>query len=160
MKQSDNCAEPLKLAHVMVEHPVCAHLWQTVADVRRTMLVSDFSVLPLADRKEGEDPRTWRVLTADDLVSWLGTDDQRKGKHDPRKCRMGMTVKQAKKCGLGFRRAPTERECTLVQGIWNACEVGRLPLLVTREERGEECNARKPKSVLHLVGIVTSFDLL
>lgn len=32
------------LAHVMVEHPVCVHRWQTIADVRRTMLVSDFSI--------------------------------------------------------------------------------------------------------------------
>ncbi|MYE23757.1 MAG: hypothetical protein F4Y01_07395 [Gammaproteobacteria bacterium] len=160
MNQNHNCAEPLKLAHVMVQHPVCVHLWQTIADVRRTMLVSDFSVLPRADRKECEDPQTWQVLTADDLASWLGTLDQRKGKHDPRKRKMGMTVKQAKERGLEFRRARTERECTPVQGAWNACEAGRLPLLVTREEPREASEDGNPNSVLHLVGIVTAFDLL
>ena len=94
------------LTHVMVEHPVCAHRWQTIADVRRTMLVSDFSVLPLADGAWGQ--KAWLVLTADDLASWLEDADQRND-------RMGKTVKEAEGCGLRLRRARTERECTLVR---------------------------------------------
>ena len=88
------------LAQVMVEHPVCAHAWQTIADVRRTMLVSDFSVLPLAGGSNAN-LQTWRVLTADDLASWLGADDQRED-------RMGKTVKQAMKCGIAGSLCPNQ----------------------------------------------------
>ena len=34
---------------IMVSNPVFAHGWQTLADLRRTMLVNDFSVLPLSE---------------------------------------------------------------------------------------------------------------
>ena len=137
------------LTHVMVEHPVCAHRWQTIADVRRTMLVSDFSVLPLADGAWGQ--KAWLVLTADDLASWLEDADQRND-------RMGKTVKEAEGCGLRLRRARTERECTLVQEVWSAYETRPLPVLVTREERRAEGGYSRMD--IHLVGIVTSFDLL
>ena len=60
--------------------------------------------------------------------------------------------------GLRFRRARTEPECTRVEEVWNACETLGLPLLVTREPgRGE---GKEPEIAMHLVGIVTSFDLL
>lgn len=153
MNESGSCTERFNLAHVMVEHPVCAHPWQTIADVRRTMLVSDFSLLPLADRSECEDPQSWRVLTADDLAAWLGTGKQRKEK-------MSKTLEAAGKSGLRFRRVRTERECKPVQGIWSAGEVGRLPLLVIREEHRGEGEAKASKSFVRLVGIVTAFDLL
>ncbi|MXY51640.1 MAG: hypothetical protein F4Y86_03805 [Gammaproteobacteria bacterium] len=149
------------IAHVMVEHPVCVHRWQTIADVRRTMLVSDFSVLPLADGAKGNGRRAWLVLTADDLAHWLGTDGRcnvEKGKK-VREAKMDMNVEDAEKCGLRFRCARTEPECTRVEEVWNACETLGLPLLVTREPaRGE---GKEPKiAAMHLVGIVTSFDLL
>ena len=153
VNESDDRAEPFSLAHVMVEHPVCAHPWQTIADVRRTMLVSDFSLLPLADRDECEDPQSWRALTADDLAAWLETGDQRKEK-------MSKTLEAAGKSGLRCRRVRTERECKPVQGIWSAGEAGRLPLLVIREEHRGEGEAKASKSFVRLVGIVTAFDLL
>ena len=40
-----------KCGTVMVSNPTCAQRWQTLADVRRTMLVNDYTVLPLGGRK-------------------------------------------------------------------------------------------------------------
>lgn len=91
------------------------------------------------------------MLTADDLASWLEADHQRDDM-------MGKVVKEAEGCGLRLRRARTECEHTEVQEVWNARKTQRLPVLVTREERraaGENADVH-----VHLVGIVTSFDLL
>lgn len=140
------------LAEVMVEHPVCAHGWQTLADVRRSMLVSDFSVLPLVDGATSDDPPMWRVVTAEDLAAFLGTNDQRNR-------RMAKTVERAEECGLRVSVAATACEGTSVQEVWDrrAC----LPLMVIRERyhqrKGKSCDFEKD---LHLVGIVTPFDLL
>ena len=142
------------LVQVMVEHPVCAHRWQTIADVRRTMLVSDFSVLPLADGAMGGDCRVWQVLTADDLAAFLTTSDSRDEK-------MGKTVACAAKSGLNLRCFPTADEGISVQQVWD--DRIQLPLMVTRElgdvEQGAK-QAAKPNLPPTLVGIVTAFDLL
>lgn len=39
----------LRVCDVMVSNPTCAHGWQSLADLRRTMLVNDYSCLPTAD---------------------------------------------------------------------------------------------------------------
>ena len=128
------------LRHVMVAGPVCVHRWQTVADVRRTMLVTDFSDLPIGDgvREEG-----WETLTAQNLAAYLATD---------RAARLGRTVDEATKESerpLKLRIAPTESVETPVGEVWNRCKP-HLPLVVTRNCGGEPL----------MVGIVTSFDLL
>ena len=134
-----------RLAEVMVANPVCAHGWQTIADVRRTMLVTDFSELPLAGC--GVDA-TWPAVTADGLAAYLGSDEIE------RKRRMGRTVDKAlgEACRpLQLYNAPTAAEDTLVSDIRNEAGDGSsLPLMVTREAEGGTV----------LVGIVTAFDLL
>ena len=137
--------DEMRLAEVMVADPVCAHGWQTVADVRRTLLVTDFSELPLADGgEEGE----WPTVTADGLAAYLGSDE------DERRERMGRTVDEAMvdACRpLQLYPAPTAAEDTPVREIWNGDgEPSDLPLMVTREAAGGPI----------LVGIVTAFDLL
>ena len=134
-----------RLAEVMVADPVCAHRWQTIADVRRTMLVTDFSVLPLAGcAMHG----TWPVVTADGVAAYLGSDEIE------RKNRMGKTVDEAmgEACRpLQLYNAPTAAEHTLVSVMWNqAGETSSLPLVVMRDAYGGTV----------LVGIVTAFDLL
>ena len=131
-----------RLRDVMVADPVCAHRWQTVADARRTMLVTDFSVLPLDDGACG---LVWKTVTARNLAAYLAND---------RTARLGRTIEQAmteESDPLRIHDAPTASEKTPVCEVWRKLgKEANLPLFVTREGAGE----RK------VVGIVTSFDLL
>ena len=133
------------LAEVMVADPVCAHRWQTVADVRRTMLVTDFSDLPLAVEPTGG---RWPAVTAHGLAAYLGAEPAE------RKERMGRTVGEAlvEACRpLQLCQLPMAAADMPVRDIWDGAGEGwRLPLVVTREEESEPV----------LVGIVTEFDLL
>ena len=133
------------LAEVMVADPVCAHEWQTVADLRRTMLVTDFSELPVAGCAASG---AWPTVTADCLATYLGSEESE------RQERMGRRLDQAwGEAGrpLLLYDAPTAPPTTPVCDIPRA-EGGelKLPLMVTREAAGGRI----------LVGIVTAFDLL
>ena len=46
--------QAMQISEIMVANPTCAEKWQTLADIRRTMLVNDFSVLPLRDGEGGD----------------------------------------------------------------------------------------------------------
>ena len=131
------------LKDVMVSGLVFAHRWQTVSDVRRTMLVTDFSELPLSDG--GECEGKWKTLTAQRLAAYLAKD---------RADKLGMTVDDASKEQAGplkFEHAPTEDQNTPVGEVWEESRgKPKLPLIVTRT--GIEGSMA--------VGIVTSFDLL
>ena len=61
-----------KVRDVMVSNPTCAHEWQTLADLRRTMLVNDFSVLPL-DHGLANDG-TWTSVRAEELASFIAKE--------------------------------------------------------------------------------------
>ena len=134
-----------RLAEVMVADAVCAHGWQTVADVRRTMLVTDFSELPLA---QGAADGKWLTVTADGLAAYLGSE------RDERKERMSRTVDEAvdeARRPLRLCRFTTAAADTPVRDLWEGASEGwRLPVMVTREAAGDA----------ELVGIVTAFDLL
>ena len=134
-----------RLAEVMVADPVRAHGWQTVADVRRTMLVTNFSELPLSGGASG---RAWPTVTAKGLAAYLGTDP------DERRQRLGRTVDEAVRAAyrpLRLWEAPTAGEDTPVREVWTgAGETTSLPLMVIRNGAGGAA----------LVGIVTWFDLL
>ena len=131
-----------KLKDVMVPGPVCAHGWQTMADLRRTMLVTDYSELPMADGAFGA---TWKMVTADGLALFLATQ---------RDERLGMTLDDATKeedSPLRLHEAPTQGEDTAVREVRNGAGTAtHLPLIVTRDGRQGPI----------LVGIVTAFDLL
>lgn len=137
--------DEMRFAEVMVADPVCAHGWQTIADVRRTLLVTDFSELPLAGR--GEDGK-WLTLTAHGLADYLGPDE------DERRERMGRTVDEAlgEACRpLRLHPAPTVAEDTPVHDVLTGNDgSSNLPLMVTKQAAGGPV----------LVGIVTAFDLL
>ena len=131
-----------KVRDVMVGDPVCAHRWQTVADVRRTMLVNDFSGLPLSG--EGSESG-WKTVTARNLAAYLAMD---------RKTKLGLTLDKALKKGnppLQLCEAPTAAEKASVwEVLHEAGEESGLPLIVTRGGSGGPI----------AVGIVTPFDLL
>ena len=128
---------------VMVTGPVCAHPWQTVADVRRTMLVTDYSELPMANGASG---RGWEMVTAEKLAMFLAEDGHGR--------RLGLRLDEARK----------ERDNRLE--VHDATMVGEdkplhefragtpgrpdLPVVVTRRASDGPV----------LVGIVTAFDLL
>ena len=137
--------DEMRLAEVMVANPVCAQGWQTVADVRRTLLVTDFSELPLAGGGAGGE---WQTVTAHGLAAYLGSDE------DERRERMGRTLDEAladTPSPLRLSPAPTAPEDTPVREIWEGdSERSEVPLMVTREAAGGPV----------LVGIVTAFDLL
>ena len=131
-----------KLKDVMVPGPICAHGWQTVADVRRTMLVTDYSELPIADGASGG---TWKMVTANGLAEFLA---KRRVK------RLGMTLAEARKeedPPLWLHEAAAWGEDTTVCEVWDGAGADTpLPLVVTRDGREGPI----------LVGIVTAFDLL
>ena len=134
-----------RLAEVMVANPVCVHRWHTVADIRRTMLMTDFTELPLAD---GAEDGRWLTVTAEGLSEYLGPD--RKDRME----RMGKTVDEAiveVQRPLQFCRHRTASAETPASDVWEgASEEPRLPVVVTRQREGDT----------ELVGMVTAFDLL
>ncbi len=58
---------------LMVSNPVCARSWQTLADVRRTMLMHDYSTPPFENGDSGNGDG-WKVLRAQDLGKYLLDD--------------------------------------------------------------------------------------
>lgn len=119
------------VGQIMVPNPVCAHGWQTLADVRRTMLMHDYSTLPLKT-DAGDDGKKWRILHAKELGEYLLEDRKR----------IKETLNDSK---VRKRRAQTVCPNTRTQNV--ACNV---PLLVTANG-GEDGD---------LQGIITAFDLL
>ena len=63
----------MRISEIMVANPTCAEKWQTLADIRRTMLVNDFSVLPLPDSEGGD---KWQVVRAEELAAYLLVEDK------------------------------------------------------------------------------------
>lgn len=127
-----------RIADFMVSNPTCAHGWQTLADVRRTMLVNDYSVLPLADGYRGTE---WRSVRAEDLAACL---------HDGAGEERAWRLEEAMSDGrLEEYTACTVCEETPLDRIWSEPRL-ELPLVVTRR-----VSARN-----EMVGIVTAFDLL
>ena len=60
----------MEISEVMVTNPTCAENWQTLADLRRTMLVNDFSLLPRRNRNYGGTDK-WQVVRAEELAAYL-----------------------------------------------------------------------------------------
>ena len=128
---------------VMVSNPVCAQGWQTLADVRRTMLVNDYSVLPLSNGGCGV---KWSSVRAEDLTRYL-TDGSGCGRRET----LGDAIKsRSASCLVHPLRA--FREKTPVEVIWSDSS-SELPVVVTRS-----LGAGSEKS--EIVGIITAFDLL
>ena len=142
---------------VMVSNPTCAQSWQTLADVRRTMLVNDFTLLPVntspyrqarvplegEQLNDGSDNGTWPSIRAEDLAGYLSAGD-----YSSRSENLGKAMSGPGGSGL-VQQVQTAREDTPVENVWSGSGL-RLPLVVTRDFGGRS----------ELVGIVTAFDLL
>ena len=141
-------AEPAKendmttMKDVMVSNPMCAHNWQTLSDLRRTMLVNDYSALPLRDG--GADADKWDCVRAEELAAFLARE-RRRGR--------GCTLEEALSGGCGSRMrvylADTAEVDTPLVKLLDRAEP-RLPVVVTR----------RVGSRREVIGIVTAFDLL
>ena len=132
-----------RMRDVMVSNPTCAQTWQTLADVRRTMLVNDFSVLPLSG---GHCDGRWTSVRAEDLAGYLAAGDG--------SSRSEILADAIASCGADslLSHLPTFDLETPVETIWSKSGP-ELPIVVTTT-LGEESNEAE------IAGIVTAFDLL
>ena len=134
--------QPMRISEVMVVTPTCAEKWQTLADIRRTLLVNDFSVLPLRDGECGE---KWQVVRAEELAAYLLVEDK-ECKKKRNKETLGCAVSKGRGAGLKLHYIKILREGDLVKQL---TEDGSAP------SAGVVLNKDK-----HIVGLVTAFDLL
>ena len=132
----------MKISEVMVASPTCAEKWQTLADIRRTLLVNDFSVLPLRDGECGD---KWKVVRAEELAVYLLVEDKKRNK-------------ETLDCAIG-KGGDEKLELHCVKTADKSKEVEELKeneksvpsaIIVTTECQNKH----------HIVGIVTAFDLL
>ena len=134
---------PLKISEVMVTNPMCAEKWQTLADIRRTLLVNDFSVLPLRDGECGDE---WQVVRAEELAAYLLVEDK--------ECKKKRN-KETLGCAVGKQRGAEGLKLHYIK------IVGEGDLVKQLTEDGSAPSARivinKDK---YIVGLVTAFDLL
>ena len=75
---------PMKMRDVMITPVICAEEWQTLAHVRRVMLLHEFTILPYRHQGKG-----WTFIKATGVVRALSTGE--KGARD-------MTVMDAVRC--------------------------------------------------------------
>lgn len=125
----------------MVPNPTCAHEWQTVADVRRTMLVNDYSILPISGRGCGG---AWPSVGAAELATYLRTGNNAKPSRT-----LGDAIKGVGGSRLSLYHAKAVREHACIESVLTD-DGSVLPVVVTREVDDK----------LEIVGIVTAFDLL
>ena len=132
----------VRVRDVMVSNPVCAHGWQTIADLRRTMLVNDYSALPLS--RGPEDDGTWGCVRAEELAAFIAREDR---------SARGFTLAEVRAdergVSLSIYPANVVQECSPVKTLPGEA-VPQLPVVVTRTVDGRS----------EIVGIVTAFDLL
>ena len=126
---------------VMVSNPICAHGWQTLSDLRRTMLVNDYSALPLSEWRG--DKTTWACVRAEELAAYLAQERGARGRT--------LAEAQSGHCcsEMDFYPAATVRETTSVDNVLGQGALG-LPVVVTK------CVGERHE----IIGIVTAFDLL
>ncbi len=127
-----------KVKDCMVSSPVCAQDWQTLADIRRTMLVNDYSALPLGN---GDAGGAWRTVRAEDLARFLR-------RRDAWSMALGDAINAAD--ALALHEAPKVGEETPIDALFEDGGDSRLPAVVTRATGEKD----------ELIGIVTAFDLL
>ena len=132
-----------RMRDVMVSNPTCAQTWQTLADVRRTMLVNDYSVLPLRD---GDCGAKWMSVRAEDLAGYLSTGDDFK-----RRETLGEAIESCD-ARLLLHGVPALSEEVPIDRVWSESGL-ELPIVVTRRLGAESEESE-------IVGIVTAFDLL
>ena len=134
-----------KMKDVMVSNPTCAQRWQTLADVRRTMLVNDYTVLPLSDGNFRDE--SWKSVQAEHLARYLEA-----GALSRRGETLDSAMKNPSAASLfSFVRAFSQEES--VDKIWSGSPCQELPVVITRRPLAHSERTE-------IVGIVTAFDLL
>ena len=131
------------MCDVMVSNPTCAHNWQTLADLRRTMLVNNYSALPISDGQCGD--RVWLCVEDEKLARYL-----RNGGRGRRTRTLGDERLKECEAGMDFLEAVAVAEDSQVKSVLST---SKLPVLATRP-------VAKNEKKREIVGIVTAFDLL
>ncbi len=126
---------------VMVPNPICAEMWQPLSFIRRTMLESSFSHLPVRTSNDGQ--CEWKLVSDEALARYLmgAHDEEEKKKRLVQSLAAAVAEEGLSLCAT----KPCEQEDMIskVMAGWNG-----LPILVMRKDSAE------------LVGILTAFDLL
>ena len=131
-----------RVKDVMVSNPICAHGWQTLADLRRTMLVNDYSALPLSRGANGDG--RWGCVRAEEVAALLAREE---GGAPSRVLAEVLSVGCDSSMSV-YLATVVQEETPLSTLLGEA--VPLLPVVVTRPVAG----------LPELVGIVTAFDLL
>jgi len=122
-----------RVKDLMVRDPVSAEWWELLYSLRRKILETSFSHLPVLGNNS-----TWLLVSETNLMLFLRSDPIE---------RRAMTLKEAVANGLDLILAPTCHEEDLANEVLTKTKEG--PLLVT--------DVNKPE---RLLGILTAFDLL
>ena len=123
---------PMEMRDVMISPVICAEEWQTLAHIRRIMLLHEFTILPYREKGECADGQ-WKFIEAEHVVKALFKDGNGV---------LGMTVKAAVDDKiLMWKCAKTAKACDQV----HLCSPATT-LVVT--DTGDAA------------GLVTPFDLL
>jgi hypothetical protein len=122
----------------MVRSPVKAELWHNIESIRRAMLTSSFSYLPVEEK-----PGVWKLISDFSVVKYLDRfqtkDPDRRGKE------LGTLIKSGDIKPLDCR---CFSESTPIADVWK--EIDHQPVLITEPYEGG----------VRLVGILSAFDLL
>lgn len=129
-----------RVSEYMVREPACASLWHPISFVRQQMLANSFSYLPVLLTTEGR--QTWHLISDYAVAKYLRTAES----NTQRNSFLAKTMEES----IASRLLETER-AEYARADANVKDVIRIfkgkPLLVLDEHS-------------HLVGILTSFDLL
>lgn len=133
-------ADAVNALHFMVKDPVCARWWQPISSIRRSMLESSFSFLPILSAIPGDSG--WKLVSDFSLVKYLR---QSKGNNE-RKERLAKQLGKVVQSGdIELAKAST---CKPEEPISRVLELSEgQPVLVI--DVNDE-----------LRGIITPFDLL
>jgi hypothetical protein len=127
--------EETRITDVMVRDPLCAHLWQPISLIRRSMLANSFSYLPVKDG-EGQ----WRHVS--DLQIALYLQGQA---NSERKKRLGTTLADA----------------TSIKLVPATCVTDDTPLASALQKlEGPPILIFNSQMPTELIGVLSAFDLL
>lgn len=129
-----------QVSDYMVRNPICAELWQPLAVIRQSMLKSSFSYLPV--RVEVAGNRVWRLVSDFAVALYL--------RDAPNKTDLHQRLRQPLSSALN------SHHFTLTEPF--VCEPQMSTKDALRQSNGLPVLVQDPTG--HLLGILTSFDLL
>ena len=129
-----------KVTEYMVREPICAFMWYPVSFARQQMLANSFSHLPIL--RDIDSQQVWHLISDYQIVKYLSLAES----NTQRRKFLEKTIEEALSSGL-----PEPEKAVCIQASSEIRDINSTfegkPLLVVDENS-------------HLIGILTSFDLL